>query len=107
MSEKPNCKCRWHPDGHDYDCPVRWYDYAQSLQSEVERLRGRCGELESAATDKRIETLNSAFILRKQAEAVEAFAAELDSAGNVDERDKAEDYAQRLRQQADDMEAKP
>lgn len=40
----------------------------------------------------------------EQAEAVEEFAAYLDSAGNVVERNRAEDYAQRLRSQADEME---
>ena len=49
--------------------------YLAPVQQKLADCDARVAELESAATQKRIDSLNSAFILRKQAEAVEAVAS--------------------------------
>lgn len=91
------------------------------LQSEVERLRGRVAELESTLNDASIQVgrLDKAYILRKQAEAVEAVRDSikeqypLEPFGDLDEYVIAgmkevytyvEKSAQRLHQQADEAE---
>jgi len=110
-----------------------------TARSEVERLQGRCGELEHLiryaqvesgvcmcgdeieshnqasghspvdiwdyAAEKALEGTSEAWLLRKQAEAVEEAARLMDAAGNAfDAKFAASDYAQRLRQQADEAE---
>lgn len=79
------------------------------LQAETERLRARVTELEAKAMQVGFD-YSQAHILRKQADAAEeAIVFALRTAGNVDPfevnmRKFANDYAQRLRQQADEAE---
>jgi len=88
------------------------------LEAQLKQAEALVAELESAATQKRIDSLNSAFILRKQAEAVEGFLSEIHKSQRQQEEDfevsishslisqhRLEDYAQRLRQQADELQA--
>lgn len=92
------------------------------LQSEVERLRGRCAELESVLgsawashcleavdwVDQAKEVLSrsdsASWLLRKQAEAVEAATTKCQIKSATDDSKcysaALQDYAQRLRQQA-------
>lgn len=105
--------------------PCMWRnakDELTRLKSEVERLRGRLAELEDVVENyealKRMHRLDNypnelaakAWLLRKQAEAVEpAIRTALRNLGNADLTEEdidqfAYDYAQRLRQQADEAE---
>lgn len=71
-----------------------------AAQSEIEALRGRVAELEKCIDDG-----SDAWLLRKQAEAVEEAANLMEKAGNsFDAKFAAKDYAQRLRQQAAESE---
>ncbi len=79
-----------------------------AIEKQLEQAQARVAELESAATQKRIDALNSAFILRKQAEAVEAFAKDEGMSWPTTLARglaaAAKQYAQRLRNQADEAE---
>jgi len=83
-------------------------EFAQQMAERLDQAEARCAELESEATEKRIDALNSAYILRKQAEAVELLACEwghdeFTYSGRV-VKAEIESEAQRLHQQADEAE---
>ena len=81
-------------------CMKHGDEFAREMAERLERAEGRGAELEKGVDDG-----SDAWLLRKQAEAVDRIPALLcvaDSAKHLS--DLSKDYAQRLRTQADELE---
>lgn len=106
MSDRPLNHILEDNEGLAYEC-ARLDRECKELRQQLEQAQARVAELEAKAMQVGID-YSQAHILRKQAEAAEeAIVFALRTAGNVDPFEVnmhkfANDYAQRLRQQADD-----
>ncbi|MBL3825114.1 MULTISPECIES: hypothetical protein [unclassified Marinobacter] len=139
------CTCKWNPDRHDDDCPVSLRQQLDQKQADLDRALARADACQREAQIWKQEARTQSAIvaeiyqeltgktgepgdwngarplkqaiLRKQAEAVEAFLSDLREKQAAQESDygvtvtrslvgqgQLEQYANRLRQQADQLE---
>lgn len=97
-STKPACNCPVRSGVHDHDCPVHWFEWDQYHRQQTEQAQARVAELVA------VESLFIAAVKKAESNGYGQDSEHRDDSW-IDDLGATLEHAQRLRQQADELEA--